>query len=57
MYSKPEDDADSVSVRPMDTQDLFGSTMVSVTILLKNNAIIKEAEILIKRWKDSFKMV
>ena len=57
MYSKPEDDADSVSVRPMDTQELFGTTQVSVTILIKNNAVIKEAELMIKRWKDSWKMV
>ena len=57
VYSKPEDDADSVSVRPMDTQELFGTTQVSVTILIKNNAVIMEAELMIKRWKDSWKMV
>ena len=57
VYSKPEDDANSISVRPMDTQELFGLSLNSATILLKNNAVIKEAELMIKRWKDSWKMV
>ena len=56
VYSKPEDDAGPVSVRPMDTQELFGTSMISVTILLKNNAVLREAEILIKKWKDGWKM-
>lgn len=57
VYSKPEDDASPVSVRPMDTQQLFGTSTTIVTILLKNNEVLREAENLIKKWKASWKSV
>ena len=57
VYSKPEDDTSPVSVRPMDTQQLFGTKLCWISILLKNNAILREAETLIHKWKDSWKIV
>ena len=57
VYSKPDDDTNPVAVRPMDTQQIFGTTTISVTILLKDNTVVEEAEQLIQKWKDSWKVV
>lgn len=52
MYSKPVKENGSVSVRPLDTSDMFVTQSVdTVTILLKNNDVLDEAEEHTKKWK------